>query len=331
MVDTDLDAIDEVLVASPGQTIVIDIAEGANVSSWDLRASRLATASVLRRRPEVYHQLLSNEATVAVAAADGAEVDTAPKTIHDIVASKEAGLAAFLHYDHCDRRSGLVHLLPANLSTETASFIKSDYQELGDFAEGVFETVALEDHRFVASRAGLLRTGDSGRKLVVEKTYKFGGDRMCPTLVLDTAVENPGDSPLAFELAVEWNANMLGGGHNPDAYYETAETGQTQEGPDGRIERTPHDTPGELPLASVVVFGNDYEGVRVEAHAEPAAHLAWYPVETVSNSEAGFERVYQGSSLLFRWPVSLAAGERRTFTVRFDITQTIDRAAAELK
>jgi hypothetical protein len=334
MADTDLDAIDEVLVTSPGQTVVIDIAEGANVSSWDLRASRLATASVLRRRPEVYHQLLSNEATAAVNAAEGTDGDTAPKTIHDIVASKEAGLAAYLHYDRCDRRSGLVHLLPANLATETAAFVRSDYQELGDFAEAVFETVALDDHRFVARRAGLLRAGDGGRQLVVEKTYRFGGDRMNPTLILDTAVENPSDSPLAFELAVEWNANMLGGGHNPDAYYEIAETsqtGQTQEGPGGRIERTPHDTPGELPLASVIVFGNDYEGVRVEAHAEPAARLAWYPVETVSNSEAGFERVYQGSSLLFRWPVALAAGERRTFTVRFDVAQTIDRAATELK
>jgi alpha-amylase len=331
MADTDLDAIDEVLVTSPGQTVVIDIAEGANVSSWDLRASRLATASVLRRRPEVYHQLLSNEATAAVNAAEGTEADAAPRTIHDIVASKEAGLAAFLHYDRCDRRSGLVHLLPANLATETAAFVRSDYQELGDFAEAVFETVALDDHRFVARRAGLLRAGDAGRQLVVEKTYRFGGDRINPTLILDTAVENACDSPLAFELAVEWNANMLGGGHNPDAYYETAETAQTQEGPGGRIQRMPHDTPGELPLASVIVFGNDYEGVRVEAHAEPAARLAWYPVETVSNSEAGFERVYQGSSLLFRWPVALAAGERRTFTVRFDVAQTIDRAAAELK
>jgi hypothetical protein len=51
----------------------------------------------------------------------------------------------------------------------------------------------------------------------------------------------------------------------------------------------------------------------------------------VSNSESGFERVYQGSSLLFRWPVALAAGERRTFTIRFGVTQTIDRAAGELE
>src|ERR1035437_7552519 len=52
LVDTDLDAIYEVLVTSPGQTVVVDPAEGAGISSWDLRASRAALASVLRRRPE---------------------------------------------------------------------------------------------------------------------------------------------------------------------------------------------------------------------------------------------------------------------------------------
>ncbi len=34
----------------------------------------------------------------------------------------------------------------------------------------------------------------------------------------------------------------------------------------------------------------------------------WAPIETISNSENGFERVYQGSGLLLSWPVALAAG-----------------------
>jgi hypothetical protein len=108
----------------------------------------------------------------------------------------------------------------------------------------------------------------------------------------------------------------MGGGHNPAAWYET---------PDGL--RSPHDAAGELSGASSLAFGNDHEGVRMAAEAQPAARITWYPVETVSNSEAGFERVYQGSSLLFRWPVTLAAGERRTWSMRFRVIETIDRAA----
>ncbi len=84
--------------------------------------------------------------------------------------------------------------------------------------------------------------------------------------------------------------------------------------------------------APTPAFGNDYEGVRIDATSlpgTPSPEIAWHPVETVSNSEAGFERVYQGSSLLFRWPVRLKAGESRTFGVRFDVRQRIDRASLE--
>jgi 4-alpha-glucanotransferase len=84
-----------------------------------------------------------------------------------------------------------------------------------------------------------------------------------------------------------------------------------------------------LPEGSQIAFGNDYEGIRVEARPSPAARLTWHPVETVSNSEGGFERVYQGSALLFRWPITLAPGESRSVAVAFGVTQSIDHSAAE--
>jgi hypothetical protein len=46
--------------------------------------------------------------------------------------------------------------------------------------------------------------------------------------------------------------------------------------------------------------GNDYVGVAVASTLSRPADAWWAPVETVSNSESGFERVYQGSGLLSR-------------------------------
>ncbi len=341
LVDTDLDSLDEILVTSPGQTVVVDPAEGAGISSWDLRASRVALASVLRRRPEAYHARLVAHDQEAVEAALGeteaaavpgghaaavsgghaaAAAAGAPKTIHDSVNVKEPGLAAFLHYDRHERRSGLVHLLPADGSTDVRHFVDATYEELGDFVEGSFQTITIADDQLVLRRLGNVGLGGTDRPLVVTKTYRFDGNRMSPTLALEVEVENPGDSAVSFELAVEWNINLLGGGHNPAAYYDS-DSG----------ERSPHDVAGEVASASRLAFGNDYEGVRIEASLEPAARLTWYPVETVSNSEGGFERVYQGSSLLFRWPIALAPGEARTFTVSFAVTQTVDHSAAEVQ
>jgi alpha-amylase len=197
--------------------------------------------------------------------------------------------------------------------------VAATYEELGDFTEEPFELVSLADDLVVARRCGTVAQASGPRPLAVEKMFRFGGSRLEPVLELTTKVENMGDAAVAVELAVEWNVNLLGGGHNPAAYYETEDA-----------VRTPHDAAADLPAASRIAFGNDYEGVRVEATVEPVARLTWYPVETVSNSEGGFERVYQGSSLLFRWPVTLAPGEARAFAVHFVVAQTIDHAMADL-
>jgi hypothetical protein len=320
LADTDLDSIDEVLVTNRGQTVVVDVAEGAAISSWDLRACRMALASVMRRRPEAYHARLQAAESAAAdeGAADAREAASGgPRTIHEIVSVKEPGLVSRLHYDRHERRSGLIHLLPADGSTTVEQLIAATYEELGDFVDAPFEIETPADC-LVCRRLGSFDIDGASRPLVVTKTLSFGGGRTDPGLELEVAVENPGAAALAFELAVEWNVNLLGGGHNPAAYYET-ESG----------ERTPHDIEGEAAPAETLAFGNDYEGVRIEAHAKPAARLTWYPVETISNSEAGFERVYQGSCLLFRWPVSLAPGAREVRTVRFTVSQSRDRSVEE--
>ena len=321
LADTDLDAVEEILVTTPGQTLVLDLADGAGISSWDLRASRVALASVLRRRPEAYHRLLASRAAQSAqgsGAADAADPATSdgPKTIHDIVQSREPGLAELLHYDRHERRSGIVHLLPAGSAAGADPFVSVTYEEIGDFVESAFVLDELTDDLVTARRAGSVRIGDEGRPLEMAKTFRFSGARLAPAVDLTVGLANTGDRPVAFDLVVEWNVNLLGGGHNPSAWYEA---------PDGAF--SPHDAAGELPGAAGVAFGNDYEGIRIVATAEPPADLAWYPVETVSNSEGGFERIYQGSSLLFRWPLRLAPGERTARTTGFAVKQSIDRAA----
>jgi alpha-amylase len=323
LTDTDLDAIDEVLISAPAQTVVVDLAEGADISSWDLRATRMALASVMRRRPEAYHERLAaheraaEEAALARADARDAAAG-GPKTIHDIVTAKESGLASHLRYDRHERRSGLVHLWPADGATTMEDLTAATDVELGDFVDAPFEAVSVAGERVVVRRAGSILVGDAPAPLEVQKTLRFGGGRLDPSLELEVGVSNTGESAVEFELAIEWNVNLLGGGHNPAAFYET-----------GDGERSAHDVSGELVSASGIAFGNDYEGVRIEVGVDPAARLTWYPVETVSNSEAGFERVYQGSCLLFRWPVKLAPGKRTSRTIRLIATQSRDHSADE--
>jgi hypothetical protein len=52
-------------------------------------------------------------------------------------------------------------------------------------------------------------------------------------------------------------------------------------------------------------------------------------MDTISNSESGFERVYQGSCLLLSLPVRLEPGQRASMAARSTVTAARDRAQEE--
>jgi alpha-amylase len=279
--DYDLDGVDEVAVGTIGQTVVVDPAEGGGISSWDLRASRFALASVLKRRPEAYHEKLREAEAVAAGVRDDDQSLSA-----DTLMVKEVGLSKLLVYDRDERRSGLVR-------------VKVRGKEVGDWPRGSWEVTSAKQSEVVLTR--------SERGLSVVKTITLGGTRNAPILTVGLEA-TAGAQAVAGELALEWNLNLQGGGGNPQAYYRW----------DKKEAR--HDAPGRLAAdGPTLSFGNTYSGIDIGVTAEPAAARDWYPVQTVSNSEGGFERVYQGSCLTFRWPLALAAGGHASFRVAFAV------------
>ncbi|MGC8633347.1 MAG: alpha-amylase/4-alpha-glucanotransferase domain-containing protein [Candidatus Limnocylindrales bacterium] len=328
LLDTDLDGVPEAYLAGSGQVLTVDLEEGAALGSWDLRATRLALASVMRRRPEAYHATLrEHEARAAaetgaqpgsVAGPDGAGPGEAPRTIHDIVMTKEPGLSRLLIYDRHERRSGLLHAVPQGTTPE--DFRLQEYTELGDLVDSPYRVTRLGQAELVAARDGRI----DGQPVRVTKTFRSGGGRLDPSLELEVAVQHRGGTRIVIDLVLEWNVDLAGGGGNPAAHYTVPAAA-----PAGSA-RYAHDSaqrPGVLPW---VAFGNDAEGASVTASLQPPADVAWYPVETVSNSEAGFERQYQGSCLLLRWPLALEPGEVRSVTVRCDVVSSRDHLAEEL-
>ncbi len=51
---------------------------------------------------------------------------------------------------------------------------------------------------------------------------------------------------------------------------------------------------------------DEWQAVAVSLQASNARQFWIAPIETVSESEDGFERIYQGSQILAVWPVELA-------------------------
>ena len=290
--DLDLDGREEVLLANAGQVVTVDIDEGAGIGDWDVRAARHALTSVLRRRPEAYHDALrrADQARANPGTTDG----VALSSIHDIVRSKESGLVDRLRYDDHERRSGLVRFLPTDATA--AAYGAGEIADVGTALAAVHEVVELGPGRLVVRAPAVVHTPDGDRSVGIVKVVELGGDRDHPTLELRVTVRNESDGPVRGRLGLEWATTMLGGGGNPSAWYEVA----------GR--RRAHDSIGTAVGCTSIMQGNDWLGVTVETIPSPAADAWWAPIETVSNSEDGFERVYQGSSLLLSWPLDLAPG-----------------------
>ena len=316
-IDLDMDGLDDVRLTDVGQVVTIDLSEGGGIGGWDIRAVRHALAAVMRRRPEAYHETLRrHEATlVADRGADGGTDGGAPASIHDRVLTKESGLGDRLHYDAHERRSGLVRFLAPDATP--AAWADASAAEVGDFVDHAFEIARLTPGCVELTRDGEVR-GDGGPQHVhVARTITTGGGRRDPRLSDAIVVENRSDRPLRARLGSEWTLTMLGGGGNPSAWWEV-----------GGV-RTAHDGSGQVTGIEAIGQGNDYVGVRVATTVAEPADAWWAPVETISNSEGGFERAYQGGGLLLSRLLDLAPGESARFTVSHAVTTTEDRAGRE--
>ncbi|MBI2162474.1 MAG: DUF1926 domain-containing protein, partial [Candidatus Rokubacteria bacterium] len=111
--------------------------------------------------------------------------------------------------------------------------------------------------------------------------------------------------PLAGRWAVQWNLALTAG--DAEGRYLTL-PGRPSLGSSGRA--------GALSAVSLV---DEWIGLAARLRWTPAAELAWGPVQTVSVSEGGYERIHQGTALLLTWPVGLGAGEACELSVELAV------------
>ena len=120
-------------------------------------------------------------------------------------------------------------------------------------------------------------------------THGDGFDVQCDVLLRRLA---PGTA--SVYVGIETVVNFLAPSA-PDRYFESS--GQ----------RFPLRWAASVPASELRVT-DEWQGVRVTLSA-PAARDYWIaPIETVSEAEDGFERIYQGSQIIAVWPVELAPG-----------------------
>jgi alpha-amylase len=164
-------------------------------------------------------------------------------------------------------------------------------QEDPGFAGGGFSVEDSSARGAELIREGYLMFGgansDSTTELSVTKQFSFGpAPRGCEIACeLRLRFKSPLQRPMAIGL--ESVANLLA----PDAADRFFET------PDGKQNlRLTGSVPGPT-----LRMEDGWQRVKIALHAPGAQHFWVAPIETVSESEEGFERVYQGSQILAVW------------------------------
>jgi 4-alpha-glucanotransferase len=325
LVDFDCDGRDELLIEGPLMDVYIAPYDGGSIFEWDWKETPFNVVDTLARRPEAYHQRLKTGRVRVVPQRAPAEIledqhaySESSESIHDIVQAKESGLEHLLHYD-LTRRTALRERFFSEATT-WQDLAAMRYAELSDFPAGAFEHrvegVGVDALVVDLWRDGSVRVSGREASLRLRKVITVAND--APELRVNYTLHNTSKRHIRSRFGIEGNWGMLGGGGNPAAWYVF----------DGHCsgDHPALDASGVSESVQSVALINSGVGVKVTLYPGTPAALWYFPVETVSNSESGFERSYQCSCTVLHWPIDIAPGDRWSVTLRLSLSRSPARS-----
>ncbi len=289
LLDYDADGAPEHLFTAPEYQALLKPTDGGTLAAVDFRPAAATLVNSIQRRPEAYHARLRE--------ASNPPVTGGVASIHEQTLVKEPGLERYLRYDRLPRHAFRVLLFdPARTQAEYETL---ELQEDSGFTGGAYHVKSSSANDVQLIREDELKFAAQGSaagpRLSLAKRFTFGpAPQGCEVACeIGLKLRQPLAKPVA--VGIESIINLLAPAE-PDRFFET---------PKGRQNLR---FSGELP-GPLLRMEDGWQRVRIALHA-PGAKVFWIaPIETVSESEGGFERVYQGSQILAIWHPPLAAQE----------------------
>ncbi|MBB03022.1 MAG: alpha-amylase, partial [Planctomyces sp.] len=301
--DFNLDARQEVRLASDQMVGYVSPANGGHLYELDVRGARTNLLATLNRRPEPYHETILAHAT---GGGDGAN-ETA--SVSGDLKFKQEDLHLKLGYDNYPRKSLVDHVLPAGMSLEA-------FQQNDGFLEeaetAVFQTtLKREDGRVSAVLERRCQWGDQSPVLTKTLTLDSSSPSMLHVDYELTELQ-PG-TPVHF--AIEFNFSSMASQADDRYYYN-------QDGVSlGRLG-----SQQELHEQNRFGLVDEWLGLDASLEISRPTNIWAYPVETVSQSEGGFELVHQSCAVILRWEFTPEQSEWKT-----SIGLLLDSSAAQAR
>lgn len=301
--DFNFDARQEVRLANDSLVAYLAPAAGGQLYELDVRAICQNLLATLMRRPEAYHRRVLGGARNS-AHGDG---------LHERVVFKQEGLEQRVQYDARPRKSLIDHFYDNDVPA--AAVRSGDALERGDFAGGIYD-------------ARVRRGGDRIQVLLTKQGNAWG-----IPLKLTKGVTIEGGSPVltiaylieglrpedVLHFAVEFNFAGLPAGADDRYFYR---------GPRERLGQL--GTALDLPETEELGLVDEWLGLDIQLAANRPTGFWTFPVETVSQSEGGFELVHQSVVVQPHWLVRGDAKGCWAVTLQLTLDTALAQSRQEL-
>ncbi len=303
--DLNCDGVNDVVISNKALSVILDPARGGCISEISVKNKAFNITNFINRQPEAYHEKLK-VASLADAPPSGST------SIHDAVITKEEGLEKHLVYDWYRHGSFIEHFLSHQITLE--DFASQQFLEYGTFFRTTIEPIIEKTEEEITVRfenEGSVFHHNASHRVSLQKKLTLGYDSS--ELQFEYVVENRSDELLDLSFGSEWTFGLLSGDAH-DRYYASPGVEMTDE--EQQLRST-----SEIASATQISLTDEWSGFRIELESEEPCRILRAPIETVASSEAGFERVYQGSVILLAWNLALKPQERRSFALRLRVTE----------
>jgi 4-alpha-glucanotransferase len=300
--DYNFDGLQEVRLSNDKLCAWIAPGRGGRMYELDVREISHNLLATLQRRPESYHRKV-----LAGPSASGENVSS----IHDRVVFKQADLDQRLQYDHYPRKSLMDHFYDNETSLDAIA--RGEAMERGDFVDLPFETKIRRGSDRV--QVQMRRDGNAwGIPITLTKaiTMVAGSNRLSITYLLENL---PPGHPLHF--GIEMNFAGLPAGAD-DRYFSDLDGNRL-----GQLGRHL-----DLHDASGLSLSDRWLGIDVSLEMDRPSGIWAFPIETVSQSESGFELVHQSVCVQPHWMVHGDADGR--WVVQIEMTTACEEKVATI-
>ncbi len=191
-------------------------------------------------------------------------------------------------------------------------FSQAKYREQGDFVNQPYKVKMFKKDN--AAEIYLERDGHVWNDSEFMSLYVGKKITIYPGTDFFTArytIKNINKSAIELWFGVEFAASLLAG-NAPDRNYII---------PGVELKNTNLASFGSVENVKNIFLRDDWLGIQVGFEVNKAATIWRFPIETISMSEAGFERVYQCSVIMPHWKIKLEPGKRWSVIIKESIEQ----------